>query len=465
MTNTYGRRAVVTGAAGFIGSHLSERLVADGWRVTGIDCFTDFYARQDKLENLANLENEPAFDLVERNLAGDGWQSALTDASAVFHLAAQAGVRDSFGDTFVDYASNNLVATQRVFEAADLAGTGRVVWASSSSVYGDAEAHPCREVSTPTMPRSPYGVTKRACEDLARVYRNRGLAITGLRYFTVYGPRQRPDMAMRRICEALASGNTSQLFGDGSQSRDFTYVADAVDATVRCADAPATALIYNIGGGEEASMAHVIATLESLAHARLLVDRRPPQRGDVRRTSADVALARRDPRPPPRPASPPPATAGCGAPALGRRRARPPRPRLVTDRLAQRGVGGPARLGALAGTASRGLRVTTRLAVVMSGFPRTSETFAIGELVALSRAGMLARLYATKAGDGAVPQPGVDELLPLLRMLPVGDAAEQAAALVTDLTGLGVDGVHGYFAHQPAEVAAHAASALGVGFS
>lgn len=294
MTTTSGRRAVVTGAAGFIGSHLSERLVADGWRVTGIDCFTDFYARRDKVENLGYLANEPAFDLVERDLAGNGWQSAFTGASAVFHLAAQAGVRDSFGDTFVDYASNNLVATQRVFEAAEAAGTGRVVWASSSSVYGDAEAHPCREGSTPTMPRSPYGVTKRACEDLARVYRNRGLAITGLRYFTVYGPRQRPDMAMRRICEALETGARFPLFGDGSQSRDFTFVADAVSATVQAALADIPAEVYNIGGGEEATLAQVIATLEQLAGRRLNLDRRPVQRGDVRRTSADVSLARRN---------------------------------------------------------------------------------------------------------------------------------------------------------------------------
>jgi UDP-glucuronate 4-epimerase len=272
MINTPGRRAVVTGAAGFIGSHLSERLVADGWRVTGIDCFTDFYAREDKLANLAGLADEPAFDLVERNLVGEGWQSAFAGASAVFHLAAQAGVRDSFGDTFVDYASNNMVATQRVFETADATGAARVVWASSSSVYGDAEAHPCREASTPTLPRSPYGVTKRACEDLARVYRNRGLAITGLRYFTVYGPRQRPDMAMRRICDALDTGATFPMFGDGSQSRDFTFVADAVDATVRAAQADVPAEVYNVGGGEEATLAHVVATLEQLAGTRLRVD-------------------------------------------------------------------------------------------------------------------------------------------------------------------------------------------------
>ena len=251
------------------------------------------------------------------------------------------------------------------------------MWASSSSVYGDAETHPCREASTATLPRSPYGVTKRACEDLARVYRSPDLAITGLRYFTVYGPRQRPDMAMRRICDALAFGGTFQLYGDGSQSRDFTYVADAVDATVRCADADPLAPIYNIGGGEEATMAQVIATLESLAHARLRLDRRPPQRGDVRRTSADVDLARRD----------------LGwSPAVS-----------LSEGLAAQLAW--VRCG---GDASRGLRMTTRLAVVMSGFPRTSETFAVAELVALSRAGMLARLYATKAGDGAVPQPGVE---------------------------------------------------------
>jgi UDP-glucose 4-epimerase len=295
MTNTPRRRAVVTGAAGFIGSHLCERLLADGWRVTGVDCFTDYYPRADKLANLTDLTGEPRFELLERDLVGKGWQRSFDGASAVFHLAAQAGVRDSFGGGFGYYASNNLVATQRVFEAAETAGAARVVWASSSSVYGDAEAHPCRERSTPTRPRSPYGVTKRACEDLARIYRNHGLAITGLRYFTVYGPRQRPDMAMRRICDALVSGGTFPQFGDGSQSRDFTFVADAVDATVRAAHAPATTHdVYNIGGGEEATLSRVIATLEALAGAPLRLDRRPVQRGDVVRTSADVTLARRD---------------------------------------------------------------------------------------------------------------------------------------------------------------------------
>ena len=292
--NSTSRRAVVTGAAGFIGSHLSERLLADGWRVTGVDCFTDYYPRDDKLANLATLADEPAFELVERDLLGDGWQESLDGATAVFHLAAQAGVRDSFGASFCYYAENNLVATQRVFEAAENANVGRVVWASSSSVYGDAEAHPCQEVSTPTLPRSPYGVSKRACEDLARIYNMRGLAIIGLRYFTVYGPRQRPDMAIRRICDALVSGGTFPQFGDGSQSRDFTYVTDAVDATVRAAQARTTTEVYNVGGGEEATLSRVIATLEALAGRRLVLDRHPTQRGDVRRTSADVSMAGRD---------------------------------------------------------------------------------------------------------------------------------------------------------------------------
>jgi nucleoside-diphosphate-sugar epimerase len=292
MTNRAPRRAVVTGTAGFIGSHLAERLVADGWRVTGVDSFSDYYPRSAKVANLERLVHAPAFDLVEGDLLDDGWQRAFAGADVVFHLAAQAGVRASFGRSFERYARDNLVATQRVLEAAGATGVPRVVWASSSSVYGEAESHPCVEGATATRPRSPYGVTKRACEDLARVYRGRDLAVTGLRYFTVYGPRQRPDMAIRRICEALASGGSFRLHGDGSQSRDFTYVSDAVDATVRCALAEPGADVYNVGGGEQATMAKVIGTLETLSGRTLRVERTPAQRGDVTHTSADVSLAR-----------------------------------------------------------------------------------------------------------------------------------------------------------------------------
>jgi UDP-glucuronate 4-epimerase len=254
------RTAVVTGCAGFIGSHLSERLIAEGFRVRGIDAFTPYYARAEKEANLAALAGERKFELVELDLA--------------------------------DAALEHVLATTRLFEAALAARTGRVVWASSSSVYGDAPVYPCRE-DTPRAPRSPYGVTKHTCEDLAAVYRERGLDSVCLRYFTVYGPRQRPDMAMRRLCEALLDGTPFPLYGDGLQSRDFTYVADAVDATLRAGLAGRPAPVYNVGGGEEATLAAVIRELESLTGRSVVLDRRAEQPGDVRRTGADTSLARR----------------------------------------------------------------------------------------------------------------------------------------------------------------------------
>ena len=286
------QRAIVTGCAGFIGSQLAERLVADGWRVTGVDCFTPYYPRAEKEANLTGLAAEANFTLVEDDLATMDLEPLMNGRPVVFHLAAQAGVRSSFGDGFKDYASHNLIATQRVFEAAEAAGCPRVAWASSSSVYGDATQYPCPE-DAPTAPRSPYGVTKRACEDLARIYRGRGLETVGLRYFTVYGPRQRPDMAMRRICECLISGAAFPMFGDGAQSRDFTYVGDAVEATLRAGTMDGAEAIYNVGGGQEATLSEVVATLERLAGVGLNVDRGDVQRGDVRRTAADTSLAAR----------------------------------------------------------------------------------------------------------------------------------------------------------------------------
>ena len=288
------RRAIVTGAAGFIGSHLSERLVAEGWSVTGIDAFTAYYDRADKLSNLTALEGAPRFRLVEGDLNDLDLAPLLAGAPVIFHLAAQPGVRLSFGEGFARYTADNILATQRVFEAAAAAGCPRVVWASSSSVYGDAEAYPCIEGETPTAPRSPYGVTKRACEDLAAVYANAGLSTVGLRYFTVYGPRQRPDMAMRKLCEALLDGAAFPLFGDGTQSRDFTHVADAVDATFRAGLADDPAAIYNVGGGHEATLAEVIAMLEDLSGRPAVLDRKPAQAGDVRRTAADTTRAETD---------------------------------------------------------------------------------------------------------------------------------------------------------------------------
>ncbi len=284
--------AIVTGAAGFIGSHLAERLIGEGWRVTGIDAFTNYYARPDKEANLAALRNETRFELIEADLVDAPLDRIFADRPVVFHLAAQAGVRASFGDSFAGYVHDNLIATQRVLEHALEAGCPRVAMASSSSVYGDAEEYPCIEGVTPTRPRSPYGATKRMCEDLADIYRGLGLSITALRYFTVYGPRQRPDMAMRRLCEAAIGGDPFVLNGDGLQSRDFTYVADAVDATLRAGVVLDVPLVLNVGGGEEATMLQVISTIEDIAGHSLDIETAGDGKGDVRRTAADTRIAR-----------------------------------------------------------------------------------------------------------------------------------------------------------------------------
>jgi len=285
-------RAVVTGAAGFIGSHLCERLIGEGWQVTGIDAFTNYYSRADKESNLAGLRHEPRFELIEADLVDAPLEQIFVGGPTVFHLAAQAGVRGSFGDSFSGYVHDNLLATQRLLEQALAAQCVRVVMASSSSVYGDAEEYPCIEGLTPTRPRSPYGATKRMCEDLADIYRGLGLSVTALRYFTVYGPRQRPDMAMRRLCEAAVGGPSFTLNGDGLQSRDFTYVGDAVDATLRAGVVIDVPLLLNIGGGEEATMLHVVSTIEHLAGVSLDVRAAADGKGDVRRTAADTRVAR-----------------------------------------------------------------------------------------------------------------------------------------------------------------------------
>ena len=285
-------RAVITGSAGFIGSWLAERLVADGWSVAGVDSFTSYYDPQDKLRNLARLTDEPRFDLVNVDVVSDDFRKLLRGGPVVFHLAAQPGVRTSFGNGFSRYLHDNVLATQRVFEAAHEAGCRRVVYASSSSVYGEGPATGFREDTTPTAPRSPYGVTKLACERLADVYRHLGLDVVGLRYFTVYGPRQRPDMAIRRLCQAALGGTPFPLHGDGAQSRDFTYVDDAVDATVRAMSATDPDPLLNVGGGEEASLKSLIETVGAMAGRQVLVVRSDAPDGDVSRTRADTTRAR-----------------------------------------------------------------------------------------------------------------------------------------------------------------------------
>jgi nucleoside-diphosphate-sugar epimerase len=286
------RRAIVTGCAGFIGSWVAEALLAEGWRVLGIDAFRGD-APDEKVANLGALAREPRFRLMEADLLTADLERAFRRHRLVVHLAGQPGVRASFGAGFAGCAADNLGATRAVLGAARAAGARRVVWASSSSVYGDAPERPCREDAA-ARPRSPYAVTKLACEGLAAVARAGGLSVTGLRYFTVYGPRQRPDMAVRRMCEALAGGPAFPLLGDGDQSRDLTHVADAAEATLRAATAAEAADVYNVGGGQEASLAELMAELAALAGRPVPVLRRDPAPGDVRHTAADTTRARRE---------------------------------------------------------------------------------------------------------------------------------------------------------------------------
>ncbi len=286
------RRALVTGCAGFVGSHLSERLIELGWSVVGVDGFTDYYARSVKLENLERLLDEPDFDLRELDLSADPLEDVLEGADTVFHLAAQPGVRGSFGRTFDVYVRDNIIGTQRVLEAAVGRGDLRFVYASSSSVYGNAPVMPTPE-DAPRHPVSPYGMTKVATEELAGVYsRAHGISTVGLRYFTVYGPRQRPDMAFHRFVAAALEGRSITVLGDGQQMRDFTYVSDAVDATIAAADLPLDgASAYNIGGAQPVVLTRVIDLLGDLIGSPIKVERADQRLGDARHTAADIRHA------------------------------------------------------------------------------------------------------------------------------------------------------------------------------
>jgi nucleoside-diphosphate-sugar epimerase len=273
-------RYVVTGAAGFIGSHLAETLVAQGHEVTGIDCFTDYYDTALKERNARSL------DVRRLDLASD--EIDFSGIDGVFHLAGQPGVQ-SFGDVFPLYTRRNIEAARRVFEAAAAAAV-RVVFSSTSSIYGEAERYPTPE-NTTARPISPYGITKLACEHLARAYqRSFGLDVVVLRYFNAFGPRQRPDMAFTRIAFALAEGRTFTLYGDGLQSRGWTYVADVVDATILAmASGSGT---YNVGGAVEATMNESIALFERVSGRTLDLRRIDAVAGDQRRTNADTSRIR-----------------------------------------------------------------------------------------------------------------------------------------------------------------------------
>jgi len=285
-------KAIVTGAAGFIGSHLSEYLIQAGHTVVGIDVFTDYYPRDRKEQNLAALRTTDRFTLVETALADADWPSLLDDVTWIFHLAAQAGVRKSWGRDFHVYTVNNVEGTQILLEACKGRPIERLVYASSSSVYGDDVALPMHENVRP-QPVSPYGVTKLSAEQLCHLYHvNYAVPAVSVRYFTVYGPRQRPDMGFHKFFLAAMRNEPVPVFGDGRQTRDFTFVSDAVAATASASMRGTPGAVYNIGGGSRVELLDVFELIGRITGRPLRLNMLEPQAGDMRDTYADTARAR-----------------------------------------------------------------------------------------------------------------------------------------------------------------------------
>ena len=283
---------LVTGCAGFIGSHLCERLLADGHSVTGVDALTDFYDSQLKERNLALLLSSKRFRFVFRELL-DTEESLLQDAEVIFHLAARPGVRTSWGVEFETYVRSNILSTQYLLDCASRSrATKRIVFASSSSIYGDSPTELAKE-EQPKNPVSPYGVTKLAAEHLCWAYAAQsGIPVVALRLFTVYGPRQRPDMAFQRLIHAALTRTKFVLYGDGDQRRDFTYVQDVVGAFLLAAQSSTTSQAFNIAGGGIVSMNEAVTLVEDLTGVSIDVERVKPQTGDVRHTGADLSKSR-----------------------------------------------------------------------------------------------------------------------------------------------------------------------------
>ncbi|MFQ6133781.1 MAG: NAD-dependent epimerase/dehydratase family protein [Armatimonadota bacterium] len=285
-------KCVVTGAAGFIGSHLCERLLGDGHEVVAVDCFTDYYPRAIKEANAAELRADPRCAFLEEDVLEVDFGSLLDGVEVVFHQAAQAGVRASWGSEFDVYVRCNILATQRLLEAAKGSSLRKIVYASSSSVYGNVDQMPISEETLP-RPVSPYGVTKLAAEELCYLYwSNYGVPTISLRYFTVYGPRQRPDMAMHKFIRAILNDEPLIVYGDGEQSRDFTFVSDVVEANIAAAEADAAGEALNIAGGSVTTVNEVIRALERILGKRARVEYESPAKGDVRQTQATPTRAR-----------------------------------------------------------------------------------------------------------------------------------------------------------------------------
>jgi nucleoside-diphosphate-sugar epimerase len=287
-------RVLVTGCAGFLGSHLCERLLSKRREVIGVDCFTPYYARATKERNVARLREEREFHLLELDLAADPLDGLLEGVDSVFHLAAQAGVRGSFGESFAGYVRDNVLATQRLLEQAARTTPRAFVYASSSSVYGDVALHPTAEIAE-RRPVSPYGMTKVSTEELAGVYmRCFGVPAVGLRYFTAYGPRQRPDMAFSRFFRRVLAGRPVPVNGDGRQVRDFTFVADVVEGTIAASERGRPGAVYNIGGGAPVRLLDAIRLMAEVSGLRVEIEPRPSAIGEAHRTGCDGELARRE---------------------------------------------------------------------------------------------------------------------------------------------------------------------------
>ncbi len=286
---------IVTGVAGFIGSHLAEAILDRGDRVIGIDQFNDYYNPQLKRNNVSSLKKNSTFTLIESDIQALDWQELLQDVDVVYHQAAQAGVRASWGEGFRHYTERNINATQIILEAAkETQSLKRFVYASTSSVYGNAATMPTPETICP-QPVSPYGITKLAAERMCWLYQqNFGVPVTALRYFTVYGPRQRPDMAFHKFFKAAIQDEAISIYGDGKQTRDFTFVSDAVAANLAAGEVlEAIGEVFNIGGGSRVVLMDVLATMEEVIGQPIRKNFVEKAMGDARHTSADVSKAQR----------------------------------------------------------------------------------------------------------------------------------------------------------------------------
>lgn len=287
-------KVLVTGACGFIGSSLSERLIEEGMEVVGLDSFFDYYPRKIKERNIENLLNNSGFKFVEADILEVNWDEILSDISGVFHQAAIAGVRASWGGSFNQYVENNILGTQKLLEACTDKNLDKFVYASSSSVYGDSTDLPIKETS-PTNPVSPYGVSKLAAEHLASLYsKGYGVPTVSLRYFTVYGPRQRPDMAFHKFISAVMKGDRIDIYGTGKQTRDFTYIDDAVEANLQAFKSGRAGEVYNVGGGSRIELLDAIRLIEEIVGKSANLVHTDPQRGDAKHTFSDITKANTD---------------------------------------------------------------------------------------------------------------------------------------------------------------------------